>query len=177
MTPLRIVFAVAVFTLAATIPVDASAGALGRAIGRGAAKSLARATGRGAERSAIRTPARALLRRDHARDLRTVPKSLARPRTMYRYAPAPRAKVEVRRGIPPGRHLASRRAVGRPLGARRAQKVYGLPKKPGAVETVRIPAKQPVRVNKVIGGAPGRGEVTSPNRIPAGAIRSVHRLR
>ncbi len=170
---LRIVCAVTALALATSLPADAGAGALGRAVTRGAAKSLARAGGRGAAKSS----ARALARRDMVRDLRTAPKPLARPRTVYRYVPGPRAKREVRRGISPGRHFASRPAIGRPLSGSRAKQVYGLPQKPGAVETVRIPAKQPVRLNKVLGGARGRGEITSPKPLPSSTVRAVHPVR
>lgn len=161
---------------AASSPTLTNAGPLGRAFARGATRSLGRSATRGAERGALRARARSFFRLEHLRDLKTVPKPLSRPRTVYRYVPAPRAKAELHRGIPAGRHLASRRAVGRPLGSLKAQKVYGLPHRPSAVETVRIPAKHPVRTNKVLGGSRGRGEFTSPNRLPPSAIHATHRL-
>lgn len=177
MTHRLLVLRALVVSAMALSPITADAGSFGRAFERGALRSLGRAAGRGAERGALRARPRSFFREERLRDLRTAPKPLARPRTVYRYVPAPRAKVELRHGIPAGRHFTSRRAVGRPLGALRAQKVYGLTRRPGAVETVRIPTKQPLRANKVLGGSPGRGEVTSPKRLPPAAIRGVHRIR
>ncbi len=162
---------------AATLSVSpAGAGPIGRALERGAARSLSRSAGRSAERGAVRPRSRAFFRQERVRDLRTAPRPMAQQRTVYRYVPSPTARLEAKRGIAPGKHMTSRPARGRPLGATRAQQAYGLPKKPGAVETVRIPAKQPVRLNKVLGGAPGRGEATSPKHLPPEAVRSVHKL-
>lgn len=158
-------------------PTGSDAGGLGRALERGGIRSLGRSVGRGAERGALRPRPRAFLRQERLRDLRTKSRVLDRPRTVYRYVPAPRARVELHRGIPAGKHMTSRRAIGRPLGGSRARQVYGLPKKPGAVETVRIPDKQPVRFNKVMGGARGRGEITSPKGLPPTAVRATHLVK
>lgn len=174
MKPILRVMAPVLMTLMVLLPSTANAGGLGRAFERGAMRSLRGSAQRGAERGALRSGTRSFFRREHLRDLRTPSKPLARPRTVYRYVPAPKARSEMRRGIAPGRHFTSRPAKGRPLGAARAQKAYGLPRKPGAVETVRIPAGHPVRFNKTLGGSPGRGELTSPKHLAPSSVHSLN---
>lgn len=148
----------------------AEAGGLGRATTRGAARSLKQA----AAKRAVHARTRNFYRREHLRDVRTPARPLTRPRTVYRYAPARRAHYEQRHGIAPYRHLASRPARGRPLGSKNARIVYGLPRKPTAVETVRLPVRQPVKFNRVVAGGRGRGEITSPRRLVPEAVWAVH---
>ena len=44
-------------------------------------------------------------------------------------------------------------------------------------ETINLPAGQPVRHNKALGGAPGRGELTAPRAVPSQAILKIVPLR
>jgi len=150
-------------------PTRSWAGSLGKSLFRGAAKSVAR--------SARRKSLRSVLRRDLARHRRAVIRPARRARRVFRYTGRHQAQSEVRRGIGRGRHMTSRAHRGRPLGARRAMRRYGLPKKPQVRETVRIPKGHPIRVGKALGGARGVGELTSPKRIPPSAIERVVPLR
>jgi hypothetical protein len=142
---------------------------LGRAILRGGVKSVTR---RAVEKSIA-----SLLRRDLARDATSQIKLLPAPRTVFRYTTQAQARRELARGIAPGRHMTSHARPGRPLRAARAKERYGLPQEPEVRETVRLPAGQPVRVNRVVGGEPGRAELTSPSWVPPTAIKKVVPLR
>jgi len=138
------------------------------AAGRGAARGLLRGlAGKGASSRATNT-----LRRDLIRDRATRATPLLRPRTFHRYTTRAQALREVRRGIPPGRHLAPAHR-GRIPGAGTAAKKYGLPRKPDVRMTVKLPATHPVRSNKALGGQRGVGEITSPRRVPPTAIKKV----
>ena len=112
-----------------------------------------------------------------ARDLRNhnVGKVVKLPasRTVARYTTLSRARVELGRGVPPMRHLTSRGGAGRPLSGTSAARVLGLARKPAARLTVRVPKGQPVILNRIPGGAPGRGELVSPKRIPASAVKRI----
>jgi hypothetical protein len=67
--------------------------------------------------------------------------------------------------------------AGRPLSSVQVQRRYGLPQQPEVRETIRLPKGQPIRPNKVIGGAAGVGEVTSTRRVPSVAVVKVVPLR
>jgi len=152
----------------AFMPLRAEGGAVGKAAVRGATK--------GAIKSFQRTPSQAL-RRDFFRDRITRAKPLPKDRTVFRYTAKGRAYNEIHKGIAPGRHMTSHATRGRPLSPAHAQRRYGLPKKPTERELVRLPAGQPVRLNKVVGGRPGVEEITSPKRVSPDAIKNVVPLR
>ncbi len=114
-----------------------------------------------------------LLARDLARDAATAARPLARGRLVQRFTSARQAAKETRLGLAPNKHLTPRAARGRPLGPQSAQRRYGLPRPPQVRETVRLPAGQPVRHNKALGGEPGRGELTSPRALPKGSVIRV----
>lgn len=63
---------------------------------------------------------------------------------------------------------------GRPLSPKQTQKRNGLPETPEVRPTWTIPAGTPLRHNKAIAGAPGKGEVTSTARRPPDAnVRTI----
>jgi hypothetical protein len=159
------------FVLAAmlALPQSVQGGSLGRAVLRGAARSVAG----GARQSTVRRA----LRADWLRDRRTAVRPLRQPRTVFRYTTRRQMQRELRRGIAPGRHMTSRARPGRPLTADRAARRYGLPAKPEVREAVRLNPGQPARLNRALAGERGRGELTSPRRVPAEAIRRVVPLR
>lgn len=146
------------------LPLTVEAGGLGRAAARGAWRSSARIW--------RRSPAQ-MMRRDLVRDSAIKARPLARPRTVFRYTTKQRASVELRRGIPPGRHMTANGGPGRPLSRVAAQKRYGLPQRPGVRETIRLPKGQPVRTAKALGGRPGVGELTSSKRLSPTVITNV----
>ena len=114
-----------------------------------------------------------LLKRDGARDGATLAKPLTKDRKVWRYNTAKRAKTESRKGLAPGRHTTSKIHPGRPPSAAVAKKRYGLPQKPQVRQTIILPKGQKVRSNKVLGGEPGRGELTSTKRVKPKAIVKV----
>jgi hypothetical protein len=102
---------------------------------------------------------------------------LPAPRTVHRYASPSQAKKEIRTGIAPGSHMTARAPAGRPPNPGTAASKYGLRKAPGVRETIELPKGFPVRHNKVPGGQPGAGEMTSTSRVPPAAIKKVSPLR
>lgn len=114
---------------------------------------------------------------DRQRDAATKAVSLAKPRTVHRYTSMEQARREAQRGLAPGTHMTANARSGPPLTAESAQRRYGLPATPSARETIRLPANTPVRPNKVLGGSPGYGEITSPERIPPAAVLRVEPVR
>jgi hypothetical protein len=151
-----------------TLPLAAEAGSLGKAVFRGATKSTSK-TLRG---START-----LRRDLLRDRVTRARPLFQKRRVFRYTTKTQARQELQRGIGPGSHMTARAAAGRPLSPVQARRRYGLPQRPEVRETVRLPKGQPIRPNRVVGGAAGVGELTSSRRVPPEAIEKVVPLR
>lgn len=113
----------------------------------------------------------AIRRRDAARDAKTPAKPLARPQTVYRYTTKRQAQMDMRKGLPPGKHMTANASAGRPPSSATAMKSYGLNRQPTGRETIVLPKGQPVRTNKVLGGTPGRGEITSTRRVQAGAMK------
>ncbi len=118
-----------------------------------------------------------IAKRDATRDAKTPAKPLKRNTVVTRYTNRELAAKERREGIPPGKHMTAPAGPGRPLGPKEAQRRYGLAKAPDAREMIELPKGQSVRRNKVIGGKPGEGEITSPGRVPPGAIKRVTPLR
>ena len=160
--------------LAAILPLQGFGGGVGRAVARGATRSLFRSAPRAASRGASKAAtARVsqLLRRDRLHHGAFKPLSSAR--TVHRYTTLPRARVEVRRGIPPNRHMTALARRGRPMSAAHAKKVYGLPQRPDVRETIRLNRGVSVQHSRVLRGAPGRGELTSPRRVPRWAIQHL----
>ena len=163
---------------------NADAAGVGRAITRGAARSLARSAERSAARSAGRAAERQAARRAvqiQRKDLwnhqHTPVRPLPAPRTVHRYASPSQAKKDVRTGIAPGSHMTARAPAGRPPTPGKAASQYGLRKAPGVRETITLPKGFPARHNKVPGGRPGAGELTSTRRVPPSAIRKVTPLK
>ncbi len=126
---------------------------------------------------AAQRPLSRILRRDLLRDLGLRPRRLARPRTVFRYTTREQAQRELRQGLRPGTHMTASGGAGRPLSPRTAQGRYGLPRPPQVRETIRLGKGTPVRPARVLGGEPGRGELTSPRRIPPEAIRRITPLK
>lgn len=147
---------------------------LSLAIGFGAMPALPADAG-GLHRAWSRATA-TLLKRDAIRDAATAAKPLARPRTVWRYTSKAQAERELQRGVPAGRHLTAGTTTGRLPSPERAQGRYGLPARPEVRETVQLPAGQPVRSTRALGGEPGVGEITSTRRLPPGAIQKVQPL-
>lgn len=143
----------------------AEAGILGKLAGKGAGSRAAGKTPRVTRQDA--------LRRDLARDRATPAKPLLRDRSALRYTTKQSARQEMRRGIPPRRHMAPAHP-GRPLAEPdAAARKYGLPRRPEVREDIRLPRGFPVRSNKAVNGRPGVGEWTSPRRVPPSAIKKV----
>ena len=88
------------------------------------------------------------------------------------YATKAQARQELQRGIGPGSHMTARATAERPLNPVQAQSRYGLLQKPEVCETSRLPKGQPIRSNRVVGGAAGVRELTPPEAIEkVGPIR------
>ncbi len=158
-------------------PAPAVAGLLDRIAGRAAVRGSATGLRASPPHGIRRPPQGQLLRRDLARDRATRARPLDRERTVFRYTTRERVRIEARRGLSPGAHLTARATPGRPLGSLQAQRRYGLPARPEVRERVRVPKGHPVRPNRVLGGSRGVGELTSPKRLPPGAIAGVVPLR
>lgn len=132
-----------------SIPVEA--GGLGKSVGRAA---MAR-----------------VFKRDLKHHAATAVKPLTRSRMVHRYTTRVRGQREVTSGLAPNTHMTVRARPGRPLSPGTAQRRYGLASPPNVRETIQLPKGFPVRHNKVVGGAPGVGEITSPRAIPPSSIR------
>jgi hypothetical protein len=179
-TRLAFVF-VASAILVSSTPKDVRAGSLVSAAERGALRGVTRSVERNAVRSldghvfrsVERRQLRVLTRRDllnHER-ARVVP--LTNPREVFRFTTRERAGRELRLGIAPDRHMTAHTKPGRPLAAESAMRRFGLPRRPQVRETIRIPTDQPIRFNRVVGGSPGVGELTSPRRLPPQVIKRM----
>jgi len=148
-------------------PCKSIAAGLGKAVVRGGGKSVARSLQRPIYRP------RAF---DLKRDRRTPLRPLKKERTVDRYTRSATASNELRRGIPPNRHMTSV-STRRPLTGSSAKLRLGLSTKPDVVERIRLPKSTPLHFNKVVGGKPGYGEMTAPSRLPSSSIRRVIKLR
>ncbi|MCU0755791.1 MAG: hypothetical protein MUE46_11820 [Xanthomonadales bacterium] len=115
--------------------------------------------------------------RDRLRDAATPARPLAQPRRVQRYTSAESAAHAQRAGLPPDTHMTSSVARGRGLSAETAQQRFGLRTPPERVLTIELPAGTPIRSNRVLAGAPGQGEITSPQRIPPNAIKAAREVR
>lgn len=115
--------------------------------------------------------------RDRLRDAATPTRPLGKPRRVQRYTSASGAERAQKSGLPADTHMTSSVARGRGLSAEAAQQRFGLRTPPERVLTIELPAGTPIRTNKVLAGAPGQGEITSPQRIPASAIKSSREVR
>jgi hypothetical protein len=156
-----------------------------RRVASAAERSIARRIGSKVlvRRAATRTTAKGVERKAGsilARDMRNHKLGnvvrLPSPRTVTRYTTVSRGRSELRRGIPAMRHMTSRGGPGRPLNSSSATRALGLARKPTARLTVRVPKGQPVILNRIPGGAPGRGELVSPRRLPPSAVKRLVKL-
>ena len=113
---------------------------------------------------------------DRHRDNNTTAKPLEKPRTVRRYTSSADAKYIKAKGVPANTHMTARIPKGRAISAGKAKNRYGLKDKPDTRLTIQIPKGHPTKKNKVIGGEPGWGEITSPKRIPPKNVVKVDRL-
>jgi len=139
------------------LPDFACGAPLGRAVARAASRRLSRAQ---------------ILRLDAMRH-RVPVRPLPQTRTVHRYTTRTLAQQEMRRGIPPGRHMTAMARRGRPMSGQYAKKYYGLLRKPSARETIQLPKGYPVRHSHATNAARGVRELTSPQRVPSQAIKKV----
>ncbi len=135
------------------------------------------AQARGPAKTFARSAMNKLFKREAARDATTAAKPLTESRTVWRYTTRKKAAQESRHGLAPGRHTTARVTPGRPPSPETAQRVYGLPRKPNVRETWRLPSGTSVKSNKVIGGAPGKGELTPTKRLPPENLMKTTPLR
>jgi hypothetical protein len=184
-----VAFAVVVFLASAggraeSLALAAERGALRgvlRSLERGEARSLNRQVVRSLDRRTVRSLERSrlhdLTRRDLLIHKYTRPVPVTNPRGVFRFTTRDRALSDLRRGIAPNRHMTSHVSPGRQLSADSAVRRFGLLRLPEVRETILIPRGQPIRSNKVVGGAPGVGEVTSTRRLPPKAIKHLVPIR
>jgi len=145
------------------LPANASASDFGRAAVRGAERSLAR----GLRRNPVR-----LREFDAVRDRKSSLSILKSGRSVDRYTSLKKANSELKHGIAPNRHMTSFSSR-KPLTANNAAIRLGLSKKPEVVERIEIPKGTSLHFNKVVGGKPGYGEITSPARLPRTFVRRI----
>ncbi len=115
----------------------------------------------------------AVFARDQARDAASRVVRLARPRRVFRYVTPAEAELALRDGFRPGTHFTSHATAGRPMSTAAAAKRYGIPEGRTYRLTVQLPANTRVRLNKVVGGAPGVGEVRIEDPLPPTVIERV----
>jgi hypothetical protein len=118
-----------------------------------------------------------MVKREAARDAVTLVKPLSKPRYVYRYATKARAVKEANGGLPKNRHTTSVVTTGRLLSAVKAQQRYGLPTKPEVRSTWYLPKGTPVRMNKVMYGKSGYGEISTSTRIEPKGLKKMIQLR
>ncbi len=148
----------------------AACGAGGRQVERSAARRL---LGGGPKVAESRT----VFEKDMWRDLTTRVTRLPAPRTVFRYMSAEEARLVRSRGIPAGKHFTATGGPGRPMSGTRAAQRYGLRAIPSHRPSVQLPAGTRVKMNKVLGGAPGVGELRVMDSVKAGQVRSPVRLQ
>ena len=153
---------------------------VGRAVARGASRSVVKSAERGAARAIERKAeqrAAQVLRKDIWNHSHTQVRPLPEPRTVHRYTSSSQATQELKSGIAPGNHMSATARPGRTPSPDTARQRFGLSRSPEVRETVVLPKGFPVRHNKVPGGQPGTGEITSPKRVPSTAVKKVTPLR
>ena len=126
------------------------------------------------EKAAVRAAERRsapILTRDLARDNASRATRLKMERRVYRYTTEWQAREVQRKGFPPQTHFTTSESAGRPLSGSTAKKCYGLPYTPNRLG-VTLPEGTTVRSNKVVGGAPGYGELRSDHGLSPDTIRS-----
>lgn len=76
------------------------------------------------------------------------------------------AAKEKKEGLASGTHLGGKIKPGRPLGQDKAAAEYGIPRKNAEVRSVwKVEKDLPRKNGKVIGGAPGKGEIVTADKI------------
>ena len=113
-------------------------------------------------------------KRDKARDAKLAFKPNKETEYRERYTSKGQAEKEAKKGLSPKTHLGDKVIPGRLPTQEKAAKQYGIDKKNAKVRTVwRVDKGTPVKSAKVIGGAPGKGELTVGKRIPPENRRSM----
>jgi len=133
--------------------------------------------GRAAARAASRRSVRARILELDALRHRAPVRPLPQPRVVQRYTSKTQAQRELRRGLSPGSHMTAVARPGRPMSPQQAKQHYGLLRKPSVRETIQLPKGFPVRHSHATNAARGVRELTSPQRVPPGAIQKVVPLR
>ena len=142
-----------------------------RQLSRTVARSGSRAMATAAKRSGAR-----LLALDRANHAKAKTIRLSTDRLVFRFTSKSRAAREASKGIRRQVHFTHRGGPGRPLSALRAKQTYGLPRRPTARESVRIPRGTPVKITRVAGGAPRSRELVTQRPVARSAIRRVIRV-
>jgi len=148
------------------------AGVLLAGCGRVSPGRIEKAAARAAERRAAR-----ILTRDLARDNASRATHLKMERRVYRYTTESQAREAQRKGFPPQTHFTVSESPGCPLSGSTAKKRYGLPNTPNRRLSVTLPEGTTVKSNKVVGGAPGYGELRTERSLSPDTIRSESVLR
>ena len=142
------------------VTLSAGCGRVSERVGRSAAKRAA-----------------SVLGRDLARDTASRTVRLGREIRVFKYMTEGDKAVAQRFGFQPRTHFTPSAKPGRPLSGVAAQKRYGLPSRPDERLTVAIPKGTPVKPNKVIGGAPGYGELRIERPLPPESIVAGAKLK
>lgn len=148
------------------------AGFLIAGCGRVSPARIERAAARAAERRTA-----SVMARDLARDNASRLTRLQTERRVYKYTTESQAREFERKGFPPHTHFTASEGPGRPLSGRTAQERYGLPYTPDRRLGVTLPEGTSVKSNKVVGGAPGYGELRIEKQLPPDPIGSVSVLK
>lgn len=131
-----------------------SAGFLLAGCGRVSPGRVEKAVARAAERRAARVLARDLIRDNASRTTR-----LQTERRVYKYTTESQAREFERKGFPPLTHFTASEPSGRSPSGKTAQARYGLSYTPNRRLGVTLPEGMTIKSNKVVGGAPGYGEI------------------
>ena len=106
-------------------------------------------------------------KRDNLRDKGLPFKAQRTTENRERFTSKEKAAKETKEGLPAGTHLGAKVKPGRPLSQGKASAQYGIAEKDAEVRSVwRVEKGTPTKSTKVIGGHPGKGEVTTGVRIP-----------